>query len=146
MRQSIAAFALFHRESEGRALWLAQWNERWEAFHLVGGHKRPTESFRECAIREVSEELRLAEDKEFVVADQPVAHLEYSAWSRSANEQTGYIMELFEARLVGREADRIVNSLPSNRWLSESEILAKKSNDGLAVSETMERLLAEARA
>ena len=61
MRQSIAAFAVIRRDERGQTLWLAQWNPKWGAYHFVGGHKRPEETFRECLVREIGEELHLCE-------------------------------------------------------------------------------------
>jgi hypothetical protein len=46
-RRSVAAMALVRRHEQGRVLYLAQWNLNWRALNLVGGHKRPDESFRE---------------------------------------------------------------------------------------------------
>lgn len=144
MRQSLAAFALIRRENASGALWLAQWNGNWNRFNFVGGHKRSHESFRECVIREVAEELEIVAGPDCVVSEHPLAHLEYVAWSRSANEETAYSVELFDVRLVNGEAAHRVDAQPANRWLTESEIAAQKSSDGLEVSETMSLLLTKA--
>jgi len=140
MRTSVAAVALIRRQCEGRTLWLAQWNEHWQHYHFVGGHKRPGESFRECLVREMAEELHLREGADYV-ATGPVAHLEYTAWSRSTEVETAYTMELFEVRLAAEEARRKVDSDPSNRWLTEEEIAGQRCGDGQPASETMALLL-----
>src|SRR5439155_11076042 len=59
MRQSTAAVALIRRQQRGQTVWLAQWNPGWQRYHFVAGHKRPNETFRECAEREIGEELDL---------------------------------------------------------------------------------------
>lgn len=145
MRQSVAAFALIRRQSEGHTLWLSQWNRNWNRFNFVGGHQRPGESFRQCAIREVEEELRIVEGQDYHVSDKPLAYLEYVAWSQAANDQTAYTVELFDVRLLHDEVQRRIDSQRENRWLTETEILAQKSSDGLAVSETMSLLLTQAK-
>ena len=144
MRQSIAAFGVFRRAGASGTLWLAQWNGNWNKFNFVGGHKRSSESFRQCAIREVAEELEIVPGEDYVVGDEPAAHLEYVAWSGSANEKTAYTIELFDARLRRDSAALRVDANPANRWLTEREILAERTSDGRAVSETMARLLTEA--
>jgi isopentenyldiphosphate isomerase len=141
MRQSIASVALIRRQQNGRTIWLAQWNPRWQKYHLVSGHKRPEETFRECVIREIGEELGLQEGIEFRLPAKPLAHLEYMAWSGSAGEETAYTMELFEVELIGSTARQKVDTDPHNRWLTDEEIRSEKCHDGQAVSPTMSRLL-----
>jgi 8-oxo-dGTP pyrophosphatase MutT (NUDIX family) len=142
MRQSQAAVALIRRIDVRRTLWLARWNRRWRAFHFVGGHKRPRETFRECLLREIAEELALREEVDFLAALEPIAHLEYDAWSRSAKADTRYVIELFNVELSsGAHAKVASNS--ANRWLTETEIAAGQTHDGRPVSATMKRLLGE---
>jgi molecular chaperone DnaJ len=67
MRQSVAAVALIRRSEAGQALWLAQWNPHWRRYNFVAGHKRPDESFRQCVVRELAEELGLREGADISV-------------------------------------------------------------------------------
>jgi 8-oxo-dGTP pyrophosphatase MutT (NUDIX family) len=102
MRQSQAALAVIRRMDQGQPVWLAQWNRSWNAYALVGGDKRPTESFRDCLDREIAEELGWHEGADFTVAATPPVHLEFTAWSESAHQETAYTMELFEIpRIAG---------------------------------------------
>jgi hypothetical protein len=110
----------------------------------VGGHKRSDESFRECVVREVQEELELQEGVDFRVATDPVSHLEYEAYSRGFGEQTQYTMELFEVMLNGHEAHRKIASNTNNRWLSASHIRDETAVDERPVSPTMGLLLRKA--
>ncbi|MFO7906039.1 MAG: NUDIX domain-containing protein [Pirellulaceae bacterium] len=121
-------------------LWLAQWNRKWNVYALIGGHKRAHESFREWIIREIEEELSLRCGIDFEVADEPAARLEYTAFSKSAQEETGYTMELFDVRLTDSAGGRI-DAKPNNRWLTEQEIQSQRTTDGKPVSETVELIL-----
>jgi hypothetical protein len=66
MRTSLAAFALFRRATPGgRIEYLAQWNERWHAFHFIGGHQPPSpiggngpDRFAHMTPEEILEEIR----------------------------------------------------------------------------------------
>lgn len=141
MRASIGAFALFRRAAAGGRLeYLAQWNEGWHAFHFVGGHKRDEESFRDCCVREVSEELGLVEGCGFHVAPERRSHLRYIHWSERAQNATAYTIELFDAELLSPAAV-CVDSDANNRWLTGSDIHAGCCRDGRAVSATMLRIL-----
>src|SRR5262249_12766629 len=142
MRTSVAAFALFRRAApDGRVEYLAQWNAGWNAFHFVGGHKHDDESFRDCCVREVREELGLVEGQGFRVAAERRSRLRYVHWSESAQAETDYTIELFNAELFGDAAHQ-VEADPDNRWLTEAEIRAGRCRDGRAVSPTMLRILA----
>jgi 8-oxo-dGTP pyrophosphatase MutT (NUDIX family) len=141
LRQSVAAFAVIRREERGGTQWLTQWNAHWQCFNLIGGHKRPDETFRECVIRELSEELRLCEGEDFTVAESLTAHLEYQAWSESAQRTTAYIVELFQVQLNGPRALDQIDANSSNRWLSLAEIHHGHAADDRRVSPTMKRLL-----
>src|SRR5262245_27230315 len=58
MRISTASLAVIPQSgSDGMLRYLAQWNDKWKAFNLVGGHKRGSESHRACLVRELFEEL-----------------------------------------------------------------------------------------
>ena len=144
MRSSQAALALIRQQQDRQTLWLAQWNRNWQRYNFVGGHKRPEESFRECVVREVSEELGLRPDADFRAAVNPLAQLEYTAWSESARQETQYTMELFEVELLGDGSRQKVNGNPRNRWLTEVEIRGLRCGDGSRVSETMLLLLSKA--
>ena len=140
-RRSVAAVALIRRPEQGQTLYLAQWNANWAAFHLVGGHKRPEESFRACLIREVGEELGLEEGTGFVASDQPLACLEFDALSVSAGQLTAYTMEVFEVELTSDSALAEVAANPENRWLTEADIRAGQCADGRPVSPTTARIV-----
>ena len=69
MRSSVAACALFRRATAtGRVEYLARWNDSWNDFHFVGGHIREDESFRDCCVRETTEEFGLVDGRDFGVA------------------------------------------------------------------------------
>jgi 8-oxo-dGTP pyrophosphatase MutT (NUDIX family) len=141
-RRSVAACALIRRHQDGETVWLTQWNQKWGCYHLVGGHKRPDESFRECLVREIGEELGLQEDDGSVsVAAEPAAHLEYTAWSASARQPTLYITELFHVQLSADAAHQKVDHNSLNRWITDSEIRLRRCVNGQSISEALVRLL-----
>ena len=143
MRQSLAAVALIRREQEGQTVWLAQWNPRWQRYHFVSGHKQPDESFRQCMVRELAEELHVRESIDFRVAAEPLSHLEYTAWSESAQAETAYTMEAFEVELIGEMAQQTVHADPRNRWLTEPEIRGQYCRDGNPASPSMGLILSK---
>jgi 8-oxo-dGTP pyrophosphatase MutT (NUDIX family) len=141
MRESTSALALISRQQNENRDWLAHWNRHWNGYHLVGGHKHDNETFRDCVIREVQEELHLQDELDFSVAPQPISRLQYTAWSKRAGEETAYRFELFEVALAQHVLSSHVFSESENRWLSENDIRLGQCPDGTPVSETMRRLL-----
>jgi 8-oxo-dGTP pyrophosphatase MutT (NUDIX family) len=143
MRKSEAALAVIRRARDSGSRWLALWNAKWDAFHFVGGHRHPGETFRECMVREISEELGLRDGTDCRVEPAPLAHLDYTAWSNHARVDTEYAMELFAVELF-EHAERSLDSNPSVRWLTDDEIRLERCQDGRPVSPTMGFLLARA--
>jgi len=143
LRRSEGGLAIVQRCAKGETQWLAQWNEKWQAYFFVGGHRADRETFRECVIREITEELDLS-PAECPVAECPAHHFEYQAVSKSANELTSYTMELFEAHLTQCALDKIGVD-PNNRWLTKGEILRMEADDGRPVSESMAAILSLAK-
>jgi 8-oxo-dGTP pyrophosphatase MutT (NUDIX family) len=142
MRSSVAAFALILRDAAaGRVEYLAQWNDGWNAFHFIGGHKRDSESFHDCCVRETAEELGLVEGPDFRVAAERRHHLRYVHFSERVKVDTDYTVELFDVELVGDAVSAVEVNL-DNRWLTESDLRTGRCRDGRAVSPTMLRILA----
>lgn len=138
MRTSFAALAIIRRRQSGTPQWLVQWNEGWQCLALIGGHKHTDESFRECIVREVMEELHLENNTNFRAAAEPLAHLEYTAWSARAQAETAYAVELFAVELIGSGAEQHVAADPDNRWITAEEIAAGRTADGKSISDTLE--------
>jgi len=92
MRTSQAGLALVRRtRPDGATEYLTQWSDTWKRLALVGGHVEPGESFRACCVREVGEELGLADGTDFRVAEGSVTPTcEYRAVSGSAGVETLY--------------------------------------------------------
>lgn len=140
MRRSIASLALLARRRADETEYLAQWNADWSAFHFIGGHKLDDESFRECLVREIGEELGLSPEG-FSIGADPTAHLEFVAISRRAGAETDYTIELFEVELHAAPVSDEIERRPENAWLSQSEIAAGATRDGRAISPTMPLVL-----
>lgn len=142
LRQSEGGIAIIRRAGRsGRPEWLAQWNEKWAAFFLIGGHREAGESFRECVTREVAEELEL-DPAAYTVGD-PLARLQYLAPSRSAGELTEYDQHLYPVAL-SEAARKLIDDGEKRlglRWLSAAEVRRHEAEDGRPVSETVEVLL-----
>jgi hypothetical protein len=142
LRTSEGAVALIRgKDRHGQDAVLAQWNERWGAFFLIGGHRDGTETFRQCVAREVVEELELArgEPHEFEV-EPPYPPLEYVAWSRGYDQYTAYTMHRFEVKLTPAGLASVEANWDRLRlyWLTRSEISNLQTTDGRRVSETVQ--------
>ena len=122
MRKSVASIALISREAHGQTLWLAQWNQGWRSFSFVGGHKREQESFRECVIREIEEELGLREGQDVRIALTPLKAVAYIDVSRRTGEETEY-----DIALLRGEPDRSWRSDRNRRQSRQS--LAERTRD-----------------
>lgn len=134
-----AAFALF-RSACGD--WLVQWNRHWQAYNLIGGRVESGESFFDCAMREVCEELGLALD-DFTLSPDPIAKIDFRGLSSDGAVEATYCMQLFAARAAEPQALETLASLASNRWLTLAEIYAGLTSEGKRISEVTQRFAAE---
>ena len=140
LRQSAGSMAIVGRAAGGRAEWLARWNKKWESYAFVGGHLHDGETFRECLVRELAEELEL-DEHDFTVGDAPLARLEFVDWSESAQQDTAYTHELFAVAFAN---DAVIERLRRDtrlRWLTDEEIRNQHGADGSPVSPTLSRYL-----
>lgn len=140
LRHSEGGIALIERIVDGEKQWLAQWNDKWKAFFFVGGHREDHETFRECVIREVCEELEL-QPTDFIVASTVSDRLEYIATSRGAGVPTAYTMELYETTL-SPAVELQIDSDTKNAWLTEKDVRQLAAGGVRPVSVTVQVLLA----
>lgn len=140
MRESLGGCALITGERDGQRVYLANWNEKWNAWSWVGGHKHDDESFRECVIREVHEELGLDPATDYTVAEREHKRLDNVAMSASAGAVTNYVLVWFAVQLTAAAIARMADD-PQVRWLTEREIIDLRTSDGQPVSSTMLKLI-----
>ncbi len=135
MRHSSAALAIIQRNDT----WLVQWNANWQAYSLIGGHIEPGESFRECCIREITEELE-CDASDVDVAVEPYAELRFVEYSKAARERTHYHWQLFLASV----SERTLGNLPCDcSWVTPSQIQDRNASDGKPIAEQVARVLHE---
>ena len=144
MRTSEAALALITRiNPQMETAYLTQWNEKWQAYSLIGGHREEGESFRDCCIREIAEELALVSENDFHVANEPLnGFCQYTAFSQSAKVMTKYRVQLFNTKLLHQEVYRKISSDPVNCWLTSAEITRMSTPTGDIVSSPVATVLA----
>jgi hypothetical protein len=138
MRVSEAALALITRVNpQGETEYLTQWNEKWQAYSLIGGHVASGETFRTACQREIVEELHCA-NNEFEVAFYPYANLQFREYSKSAREETDYHWQAFVTRIDEALSQR----LPANCvWVPADHIRSGRTIDGKPIADQVRRIL-----
>lgn len=137
MRNSEAALSWITRVStDGHSLVLTQWSNTWQAYSLIGGHREPSESFRECCIREIEEELHLCYPRDFLVSEESICPpVEYVGYSKRAKQITKYHHVIFRACTKAGEVPLSHSDARMNRWVSFEEIQRKRTKDNRLISE-----------
>ena len=130
--QSNGVIALFSRKSPTGPEYLAQWNEHWKCYFLIGGHEIESTDSRERAIEKVCEELGVTPDG-ICVANTPTKSLAYEAISQRTDEITSYEIKVFDTE-CDSEASLQIEANAANRWLTLDEIQKGGANDGRTVS------------
>ena len=139
LRKSEASLALIIRTVAGQTEFLCQFHEKTRGYFLVGGHREEGESFRDCVIREIQEELSLT-PQDFTVKAQPWNVLQFQARSSSTKLDTDYYIQLFEVTIT-TAALATVESDSRNAWLSADEIRDESFHKGRRISSDMRRIL-----
>ena len=135
-RTSTASPAIIQRNGAQGSEWLAQFNEGWGRYFLVGGHEKAGETAVECLIREVQEELKLTVNEKRLT---PLEFEPYDAWSTSAWRDTHYDVSAFALTLGDDEIEDVRKA--ENRWLTADEINCERCTDGKLISPTMRAVL-----
>ena len=143
-RHSYGSVAMITILDGRQHLWLGQWNDSWQAINFVGGHREHGESYRDCLIREITEELGLLLTRDFRIPAEPARAIEYTAVSRRTDEWTRYHLSLYSVALSAGVSDRLSLN-PRNHWLTEQQIDAMVTDTGIPISRTMKRVFDEAR-
>jgi len=139
-RSSSAAVALIRREDRDGVKWLAQWNMNWRHYFFVGGHKEDDESFRECVVRKIEDELGLLDGQHYQIkGSQRLSKFRH--FSIAAQQETQYEMELFDVDLHNPKSENLIGANAGNCWLTALEIKRHQAADLRPVSEMMELLL-----
>ena len=137
-RQSLAALAFITRvNSFGQPEYLTQWNCRWNAYCLIGGHVEDGESFRQCCMREIEEELECT-SVDYELAPYPYATLRFPEFSKAAREDTDYHWQVFLARPTSELLERLPDDCV---WVQAHHILSGRTSDGQPIAEQVKRVL-----
>lgn len=137
-RKSDAALAWITRVNASRETeYLTQWNSGWSAYSLIGGHVEPGESFRQCCLREIEEEL-LSKASDCQLAPYPYATLRFREFSKAAYEASDYHWQVFLAR---PSAD-LLGRLPDDcQWVQAHHIRSGRTADGQPIADQVRRIL-----
>jgi 8-oxo-dGTP pyrophosphatase MutT (NUDIX family) len=137
IRTSFASLCLITKiDDTGPPKWLTQWNSKWHAYSLLGGHLECDETYFACCEREASEELK-CETRRVVVVSAPIAIIHFREFSRSASELTDYIWHVFDVHVD----DSVLSKLPENcEWLTLQQICAGVTDDGRPISGQVKRV------
>ncbi|HEX3314333.1 MAG TPA: NUDIX domain-containing protein [Gemmataceae bacterium] len=142
MKTSQESVALICRRVHGRTKYLAQWSDVRQMFLLIGGHVEAGESYRDCCMRAVAEQLDIEAERDFHVAPAPLqARQSYIAESGSAGVVTEHQVELYAVAIHEESAGEGIAGDPANRWLDLAEIRRGETSDGRPISPQVETVL-----
>ncbi len=144
-RQFIAAFALIRRDRDaGGSEWLALWNPGQECYQFVEARKLDDESFRRSLIREISWATGLRTGKDFLVASNARARVQYAELEDCHSEPVWFVVEFYLVELMGRRHRQVVEDLDGVAWLTAEEVQSGAARDGRPICPQMRSFLKRA--
>lgn len=144
MSNFVGSFILFQNSFDQKLHWLAHWNYERQEFMLPGGSKRPFETFQHCLISELEKSFELVPFDDFILFQEPLAHLAFSEKMRSSQESEHFIIELFEFQSLNEHAQKVLECDLRNRWVNEQEIEEGSTADGFPISSLFRSLFHKA--
>jgi len=134
MGNFVGSFILLQTTLDQKLHWLAHWNYERQVFMLPGAKKKPFETFQHCLIYEIEKTFELAPFDDFIISQDPLAHLAFSDKPSPSQSSEHYIIELFAFEALQSQARQILERDLRNRWINEQEIEEGSTIDGFPIS------------
>lgn len=144
MGNFVGSFILFQTILDQKIHWLAHWNYERQEFMLPGAKKKPFETFQHCLIYELEKTFELAPFDDFIVSQDPLAHLAFSEKPTSDHSSEHYIIELFSFEAIQGHARTILERDLRNRWINEQDIEEGTTADGFPIASLFRSLFHKA--
>ncbi|HCO26876.1 hypothetical protein [Gimesia maris] len=140
MGNFVGSFILLQNSVDQKTHWLAHWNYERQEFMLPGDKKRPYETFQHCLISELEKTFELVPFEDFILSQEPLAHLAFSEKSTPDDSSEHYIVELFDFQELNSAARKSLENDLRNRWINEQEIEVGSTMDGFPISDLFRSL------
>ena len=144
MGNFVGSFILLQTTLDQKIHWLAHWNYERQEFMLPGAKKKPYETFQHCLISEIEKTFELVPFEDFIISQDPQAHLAFSDKPSSEHPSEHYIIELFDFQALKSSARKLLEADLRNRWVNEQDIEEGTTADGFPIASLFRALFHKA--
>jgi len=143
MRRLARAFAMIPQDPAGHALWFGHWCYIGGHFDFVSAEREEGSVQRDVVKQAVIDVFRLR-DRDLLVANMAQINLEFHDQLLTEDGVWDVHVAFYIVNLYGQAARERLSQHPDGRWLTNEELIAGTTSDGLPVNPVLTALLRRA--
>ncbi len=133
MEKLFRSVALIQSFDEEKTQFLLNLNAERNQLDFVVGERLEKESFREAITREVSWQLELERNQDFLVSNMAQLSMEYTGVIPGAVSERRIAVAFYLVHLYGKTARSQVNDSNTTQWVSPAEICRGRTDLGTVI-------------
>ena len=140
MEKYIRGVAMIPQDYADQNHWYAHWCYIQGHYDFISGERQADETFRTAVERSVVGVLELT-SRDLLISNMAQLNLEFHDTLPPEADPRHVIVAFYLVNLYRRSAHSTVSDNPDGRWLSNQELLAGTTSEGLPISPTLTALL-----
>ena len=135
MDKVFRSVALIQKIEKDQSQFLLKFNSEKTKLDFVSGERLEKESFREAVTREISWQLELERDKDFLVSNMAQLSMEYTGILPGAYDEKQIAFAFYLVHLYGKSARSKIESTCYTKWITAAEICEGRTRSGISIAE-----------
>lgn len=135
MDKVFRSVALIQKIEKDQSQFLLKFNSEKTKLDFVSGERLEKESFREAVTREISWQLELERDKDFLVSNMAQLSMEYTGSLPGDCDEKQIAFAFYFVHLYGNSARLKVEGSNDTKWLTAAEICEGSTRSGIPLAE-----------
>lgn len=133
MEKIFRSVALIQKFDEDKSHFLLRFNADRSQLNFITGDRLERESFRESVTREVSWQLELDRNRDFIVSNMAQLSMEYTGLLPGLTSECKIAVAFYLVHLYGNSSRTKVNLSESNHWVNAAEICQGQTEQGIPI-------------
>ena len=135
MDKLFRSVALIQKIEKDQSQFLLKFNSEKTQLDFVSAERLEKESFREAVTREISWQLELQRDKDFLVSNMAQLSMEYTGTLPGTADEQQIAFAFYMVHLYGNSARLKVKESNTTAWITAAEICKGATKSGIPIAE-----------